>query len=145
MVDGDKDYRPVLREHADKIFAVTINGAKLGSKTWTNGLIQPLDQGDFDNRQLLATLREIGYRGPDRADVLRHPRRRPRASRALDEDLEETATLTRKSSHFSAHAKAGCHAPRLPCVAKYLLRRFGRQVLRVRIVPGHTRIHIFAA
>jgi len=64
MVDGDKDYRPVLRENADKIFAVTINGAKLGSKTWTNGLIQPLDQGDFDNRELLATLREIGYRGP---------------------------------------------------------------------------------
>ena len=64
MVDGDKDYRPVLRENADKIFAVTINGARLGAKTWTNGLIQPLDQGDFDNRRLLATLRQIGYRGP---------------------------------------------------------------------------------
>jgi sugar phosphate isomerase/epimerase len=64
MIDGDKDYRPVLRENAAKIFAVTLNGAKLGAKTWTNGLIQPLDCGDFDNRQLLATLREIGYRGP---------------------------------------------------------------------------------
>lgn len=64
MVDGDKDYRPVLRQNADKIFAVTINGAWIGSKTWTNGLIQPLDRGDFDNRQLLATLRRIGYRGP---------------------------------------------------------------------------------
>jgi sugar phosphate isomerase/epimerase len=64
MVDGQKDYRPVLRENAAKIFVVTINGAKLGSKTWTNGLIQPLDQGDFDNRQLLSTLRAIGYRGP---------------------------------------------------------------------------------
>ncbi|MCY2989781.1 MAG: sugar phosphate isomerase/epimerase [Planctomycetota bacterium] len=64
MVDGDKDYRPVLREHAPKIFAVTINGAQRDTKTWTNGLIQPLDQGDFDNRQLLTTLREIGYRGP---------------------------------------------------------------------------------
>jgi sugar phosphate isomerase/epimerase len=63
-VDGDKDYRPVLRENADKIFAVTINGAQLGSSAWTDGLIQPLDRGDFDNRQLLATLREIGYRGP---------------------------------------------------------------------------------
>jgi len=63
-IDGQKDYRPVLRENAEKIFAVTINGAKLGSKTWTNGLIQPLDRGDFDNRRLLATLREIGYRGP---------------------------------------------------------------------------------
>jgi len=64
MIDGDKDYRPVLRKHAEKIFAVTINGAKLGAKQWKNGLIQPLDQGDFDNRQLLAVLREIGYRGP---------------------------------------------------------------------------------
>ena len=64
MVDGDKDYRPVLRENAARIFVVTINGAKLGSKTWTNGLIQPLDAGDFDNRELLATLRQAGYRGP---------------------------------------------------------------------------------
>lgn len=64
MVDGDKDYRPVLRANASRIFVVTINGAKLGAKTWTNGLIQPLDQGDFDNRRLLTTLREIGYRGP---------------------------------------------------------------------------------
>jgi sugar phosphate isomerase/epimerase len=63
-VDGDKDYRPVLRENAERIFAVTINGAKLGSAAWTDGLIQPLDRGDFDNRQLLATLRQIGYRGP---------------------------------------------------------------------------------
>lgn len=63
-IDGEKDYRPVLREHADKIFAVTINGAQQGAKTWTNGLIQPLDKGDFDNRQLLKTLREIDYRGP---------------------------------------------------------------------------------
>ncbi len=63
-VDGDKDYRPVLRQNADKLFVVTINGAQVGSSTWTDGLIQPLDRGDFDNRQLLATLREIGYRGP---------------------------------------------------------------------------------
>ena len=63
-VDGDKDYRTVLRENAAKIFVVTINGAQLGSNNWTDGLIQSLDRGDFDNRQLLATLREIGYRGP---------------------------------------------------------------------------------
>lgn len=64
MVDGDKDYRPVLRANADILFAVTLNGAQRGAKTWTNGLIQPLDRGDFDNRELLATLRQIGYRGP---------------------------------------------------------------------------------
>ncbi|MGA2661257.1 MAG: hypothetical protein ABSH34_27555 [Verrucomicrobiota bacterium] len=64
MVDGPQDYRPVLHENARKIFAVTINGATIGSKTWTNGLIQPLDRGDFDNRRLLSMLDEIGYRGP---------------------------------------------------------------------------------
>jgi sugar phosphate isomerase/epimerase len=64
MVDGDKDYEAVLRRHAGKIFAVTINGAQLGSKEWTGGLIQPLDRGDFDNRRLLDVLHEIGYAGP---------------------------------------------------------------------------------
>ena len=63
-IDGDKDYRPILRDNAQKIFAVTINGAQLGSDTWTGGLIQPLDRGDFDNHQLLNTLRQVGYRGP---------------------------------------------------------------------------------
>jgi sugar phosphate isomerase/epimerase len=63
-VEGNKDYRPLLRENADKLFCVTLCGAQIGAKTWTNGLIQPLDRGDFDNRQLLTTLREIGYQGP---------------------------------------------------------------------------------
>lgn len=63
-VDGDKDYRPVLRENADRIFAVTINGAQCDASAWTGGLIQPLDRGDFDNRELLGVLHEIGYHGP---------------------------------------------------------------------------------
>jgi sugar phosphate isomerase/epimerase len=63
-VDAGKDYKPLLREHAAKLFVVTINGATVGAAPWTNGLIRPLDEGDFDNRQLLATLQEIGYRGP---------------------------------------------------------------------------------
>jgi len=63
-VEGNKDYRPLLRENADKLFCVTLCGAQIGAKTWTNGLIQPLDRGDFDNRLLLSTLREIGYQGP---------------------------------------------------------------------------------
>jgi sugar phosphate isomerase/epimerase len=63
-VEGNKDYRALLRDNADKLFCVTICGAQIGANTWTNGLIQPLDQGDFDNRELLATLREIGYQGP---------------------------------------------------------------------------------
>jgi sugar phosphate isomerase/epimerase len=63
-VDGAKDYRPLLRDNALKLFCVTISGAQVGAAAWTNGLIQPLDKGDFDNRALLATLDEIGYRGP---------------------------------------------------------------------------------
>ncbi len=63
-IDGDKDYQAVLRENASRIFAVTINGAQLGATDWTGGLIQPLDRGDFDNRRLLAVLKEIGYTGP---------------------------------------------------------------------------------
>ena len=63
-VDADKDYRPWLRENAQKLFVVTINGATMGAKAWTNGLIRPLDEGDFDQRGLLATLGEIGYDGP---------------------------------------------------------------------------------
>ena len=64
MFDGEKDFHPILRENAEKIFAVTINGAKVVAKTWENGLIQALDKGDFDNLDLLATLRDVGYRGP---------------------------------------------------------------------------------
>jgi len=63
-IEGKKDYRPLIREHAKRIFVVTINGAQLGATTWTDGLIQPLDRGDFDNRELLSTLRDAGYRGP---------------------------------------------------------------------------------
>ncbi len=63
-VEGNKDYRPLLKANPDKLFCVTLCGAQIGAKTWTNGLIQSLDQGDFDNKALLATLREIGYKGP---------------------------------------------------------------------------------
>ncbi len=62
-VDGEKDYRPLLRKNGAKIFAVTLCGAQIGSETWTNGLIQPLDRGNFDNRELLSVLRDAGYRG----------------------------------------------------------------------------------
>ena len=48
---GDKDYRPWLRENAQKLFVVTINGATMGAKAWTNGLIRPLDEGDFNQER----------------------------------------------------------------------------------------------
>jgi len=59
-----KDYRTMLRENADRIFAVTINGAQCDATEWTGGLIQPLDRGDFDNEELMGVLQEIGYTGP---------------------------------------------------------------------------------
>jgi sugar phosphate isomerase/epimerase len=63
-IEGDRDYRPLLQANGRKIFVVTLCGAQRNAPTWTNGLIQPLDRGDFDNRALLATLRDAGYRGP---------------------------------------------------------------------------------
>ena len=51
-VEGNKDYRALLKANPDKLFCVTLCGAQIGAKTWTNGLIQPLDRGDFDNRAL---------------------------------------------------------------------------------------------
>lgn len=63
-VEGARDYRPILRANAAKLFCVTICGAQIGSGRWTDGLIQPLDKGDFDNRALLRCLDECGYQGP---------------------------------------------------------------------------------
>ena len=76
-VDGAKDYRPLLRDNAGKLFCVMINGAQCGAEEWTNGLIQPLDKGDFDNCRLLTTLAEIGYRGPVGLMCYGVPARRP--------------------------------------------------------------------
>ena len=38
-VDGDTDYRPVLRKHADKLFAVLINGAQRDADTGPRELV----------------------------------------------------------------------------------------------------------
>ena len=59
-INGREDYRPLLREHAKKLFGVLTNGATLGGTNW-NELIQLLDEGDFDNAQLFGFLSEIGY------------------------------------------------------------------------------------
>jgi sugar phosphate isomerase/epimerase len=64
MVEPKHDFRPLLRENADKLFGISISGATLGTKVWTNGLIRPLDEGDLDLRPLLATLDQIGYKEP---------------------------------------------------------------------------------
>ena len=46
-----------------RLFVVLICGSQIGSPDMDSGLVQPLGQGNFDNRALLATLHEIGYRG----------------------------------------------------------------------------------
>ena len=76
-VEGNKDYRPLLRANADKLFCVTICGADRG---------QRLDQRP-DPAARPGRLRQPGAAGhlardrlpgPRRDHVLRHSRRRPR-------------------------------------------------------------------
>lgn len=65
-VEGDVDYRPILKKSMPYLFLVTTNGAELGDtkKMGWNKLIQTLDKGSFDNYKLLKYLKDIGYTGP---------------------------------------------------------------------------------
>jgi sugar phosphate isomerase/epimerase len=65
-VDGDIDYRAILKESLEYLFLVSINGAETGDtkKMGWDKLIQTLDKGSFDNYKLLKYLKEIGYTGP---------------------------------------------------------------------------------
>ncbi len=65
-VDGDIDYRPILKESLPYLFLVSINGAETGDtkKMGWDKLIQTLNKGSFDNYKLLKYLKEIGYKGP---------------------------------------------------------------------------------
>jgi sugar phosphate isomerase/epimerase len=65
-VDDEENLKPLLQTAMPHLFAVSIHGAdraaeiQAGAGNW----IQPLDSGSFDIAALLATLRELGYRGP---------------------------------------------------------------------------------
>lgn len=61
-VEPDSDLRATLENAGDLLWRVSINGAEVGGTQW-NTLIQPLDQGSFDQVDLLRTLREIGFSG----------------------------------------------------------------------------------
>jgi sugar phosphate isomerase/epimerase len=65
-IDGDIDYRPVLKESLEYLFLVSISGAETGEtkKMGWDKLIQTLDKGSFDNYKFLKYLKEIGYAGP---------------------------------------------------------------------------------
>lgn len=60
--DG-KNLEGRLKEAQPKLFAVTVNGADEGAETWSD-LIQPLGEGTFDVKQLLAILGRLEYEGP---------------------------------------------------------------------------------
>jgi len=61
--DGPDSLARVLKLAMPRLSLVTINGADRNGKDWGQ-LIQPLDRGDFDVRELLAELHRLGYRGP---------------------------------------------------------------------------------
>ncbi|MBV8774256.1 MAG: sugar phosphate isomerase/epimerase [Deltaproteobacteria bacterium] len=57
------DLYPSLERVLPRLYGVTINGAYREAKNW-DGLIQPLDKGDYDVADLLRELVAMGYRGP---------------------------------------------------------------------------------
>ncbi|MCP4452347.1 MAG: sugar phosphate isomerase/epimerase, partial [Planctomycetes bacterium] len=65
-VEGDIDYRPVLKEALPYLFLVSTCGAESGdtSKMGWDKLIQTLDKGSFDNYTFLKYLKKLGYTGP---------------------------------------------------------------------------------
>lgn len=64
-VDQSRDYAPLLRRALPRLWAVSINGAdERDNEPGWKRYIQPLDQGSFDVRTFLTTLRQIGYHGP---------------------------------------------------------------------------------
>ena len=57
-----RDMERLMKQALRYLFVVTINGAD--SEGGWDKLIQPLDQGSFDVRGFLATLKGLGYTGP---------------------------------------------------------------------------------
>ena len=63
VTGGKDDVKALLTAASPNLAMVTINGADASGRGWGQ-LIQPLDQGTYDVRQVLAALKEIGYAGP---------------------------------------------------------------------------------
>lgn len=65
-VDGDVDWRGILKKSMPYLFMVSTNGAETGDtkKMGWDKLIQTLDRGSFDNYAILKYLKDIGYTGP---------------------------------------------------------------------------------
>ncbi|MBW8014910.1 MAG: TIM barrel protein [Planctomycetes bacterium] len=98
-VDGDIDYRPILKESLPYLFVVSISGAETGDtkKMGWDKLIQTLDKGSFDNYKLLKYLKDIGYKGPVglqgysiKGDPKQNLANSMKAWRKINEKLSET-------------------------------------------------------
>jgi sugar phosphate isomerase/epimerase len=64
-VDKQRDYQSLLKRAMPRLWAVSINGAdSRDDKPGWDHYIQPLDKGSFNVAALLATLKELGYKGP---------------------------------------------------------------------------------
>lgn len=65
-VADEKSLRPLLRQAAPWLFAVSINGADTAAEIQSGKgkFVQPLDSGSFDLTNLMTVLKEHGYRGP---------------------------------------------------------------------------------
>jgi sugar phosphate isomerase/epimerase len=61
--EDERDLELILERASPRLFSVSTNGADMDGEDWTT-LIQPLDQGTFPQRRLLAALRKIEYSGP---------------------------------------------------------------------------------
>ncbi len=62
-VEPNSDLEETIRTAGDRLFQVSISGANEGGRSW-NALIQPLDEGTFNQAKLLKILKGIGYTGP---------------------------------------------------------------------------------
>ncbi|MEC9093267.1 MAG: TIM barrel protein [Planctomycetota bacterium] len=63
MVEPDSNLKTELEKARPYLWRVSICGAEVGTRNWTT-LIQPLDQGDFQQSHLLGLLKSMGYKGP---------------------------------------------------------------------------------
>ncbi len=64
-VDKQRDYRTLLKKAMPRLWAISLNGAdEFDEKPGWDKYIQPLGQGSFDMGAFLATLKEVGYKGP---------------------------------------------------------------------------------
>ena len=61
-VERDRDFKRALAAAQPYLWQVSVSGAKVGGKPWSQ-LIMPLDQGDFDQAELMRELKRLGFDG----------------------------------------------------------------------------------